>query len=274
MCTAIKYDNCFGRNLDLWCRYDSSVIITKAGKLGNKYPILGMAVVADDYPLYFEGMNDRGLAMAGLNFPGNAVYYPEDKTKNNIAPFELIPYIIGNFESISEVREELKSINILNRPFSEKLPLSPLHWMISDRSGSIVLESTAEGMKIYDDPADVLTNNPTFDIQSFNLDNYKRLSNRGQKGDHSLGMGALGLPGDLSSMSRFVRAHFHLQNSPKGLGVSHFFHLLYSVAMPKGSVLTPEGSEEYTQYTCCCDLENSKYYYTTYDDLNVRCIEF
>lgn len=269
MCTAIRYENCFGRNLDLWCHYDSKVTKT----MGEKYPILGMAAVVDDYPLYFDGMNDQGLSMAGLNFPGNAVYYPEDKNKKNIAPFELIPYIVGNFRSVKEVKEDLQNINIVERAFSKNIPLSPLHWMIADKECSIVLETTKEGMKIYDNTADVLTNNPTFDIQTFNLDNYKRLSNIGQADDYSLGMGALGLPGDLSSMSRFVRAHFHLSNSPKGLGFSHLFHLLYSVAMPKGSVLTPDGKEEYTQYSCCCDPAAGKYYYTTYNDMNIKSID-
>ncbi len=270
MCTAIRYENYFGRNLDLWCHYDTKVI----KNADNKHPVLGMGIEVNGYPLYFDGMNNRGLAMAGLNFPGNAVYFPLDKSKKNLAPYELIPYIIGNFVSIDEAAEELKGVNILNRPFSENIPLSPLHWMISDKNGSIVLESTEKGLKIYQNPHNVLTNNPTFDIQSFNLNNYKRLSSRGERDDYSLGMGGLGLPGDLSSMSRFVRAVFHTQNSSKGLGANHIFHLLYSVAMPKGSVITPEGSEEYTQYTCCCDLENNKYYYTDYDDLNVRCAKF
>ncbi len=274
MCTAIKYENCFGRNLDLWCHYDTSVVISEKDRLDNKYPIMGMATVIDGYPLYFDGMNDRGLAMAGLNFPGNAVYYPHNDNKKNIAPFELIPYIIGNFSTVTEVKEELNSVNIHNRPFSENLPLSPLHWMISDRNESIVLETTKDGMKIYDNPHNILTNNPTFDIQSFNLKNYRNLSPFGKEEDYSLGMGALGLPGDLSSMSRFVRGDFHIKNSPKGLGTSHLFRLLYSVSMPKGSVITPEGAEEYTQYSCCCDLENNKYYYTTYDDLAPKCIEF
>lgn len=235
--------------------------------MNDKYPVLGTAMTVNGYALYFDAMNDRGLAMAGLNFPDNAVYYPEDRNKNNIAPFELIPYITGNFKSVEAVKEELKNINIVDRAFSNELPLSPLHWMIADRERSIVLETTKDGMKVYDNPADVLTNNPTFDIQIFNLNNYKRLSNSSRENDYSLGMGGLGLPGDLSSMSRFVRADFHLRNSHGKLGVPHFFHLLYSVAMPKGSVMTPEGAEEYTQYSCCCDLENNKYYYTTYDDL-------
>ena len=274
MCTAIRYEKYFGRNLDLWCHYDTAVILTEKNKMSNRYPILGTATVENGYPLYFEGMNDRGLAMAGLNFPDNAVYYPLDKSKKNLAPYELIPYIIGNFVSIDEAAEELKGVNILNRPFSENVPLSPLHWMISDKNGSIVLESTENGLKIYTNPHNVLTNNPPFDIQSFNLNNYKRLSSRSAAGDYSLGMGALGLPGDLSSMSRFVRAAFHTGNSTASLGANQLFHLLYSVAMPKGSVITPQGREEYTQYTCCCDLENNKYYYTEYDNLNVRCIGF
>ncbi|MBR6514964.1 MAG: linear amide C-N hydrolase [Clostridia bacterium] len=270
MCTAIKYDKYFGRNLDLWCHYDTRVIKSN----DNRFPILGMGIEVNGYPLYFDGMNDRGLAMAGLNFPGNAVYFPLDKRKKNLAPYELIPYIIGNFSSVEEVSEELKSVSILNRPFSSELPLSPLHWMISDRKSSIVLESTVKGTKIYRNPHRVLTNSPAFDIQSFNMNNYRRLCACSDQNDYSFGMGAMGLPGDLSSMSRFVRAAFHTRNSPAGLGYTHLFRLLYSVAMQKGSVITPDGREEYTQYSCCCDLEANKYYYTLYDDLNVRMVEF
>ncbi len=270
MCTAIKYDNYFGRNLDLWCHYDTKVIISRDGK----HPVMGMGIDANGYPLYFDAMNDRGLAMAGLNFPGNAVYFPLDKGRINLAPYELIPYIIGNFSTVEEAATELSRVNILDRPFSEDIPLSPLHWMISDKNSSIVLESTEKGVKIYPNPHHVLTNNPTFDIQSFNLNNYDRLSPHCREGDYSYGMGGLGLPGDLSSMSRFVRGDFHIKNSPSGLGYTHLFHLLYSVAMPRGSVIAPDGSEEYTQYTCCCDLEKNVYYYTEYDNLNVRSIEF
>lgn len=279
MCTSIKYESCFGRNLDIWCSYNEEITVTPRNYINNRYAMIGVAMVIDSYPLYYEAMNEAGLAMAGLNFPGNAVYYPKKEGKRNLAPFELIPYIIGNFTCVADVKKELCNINIEDRAFSPDMPLTPLHWMISDKECSVVLETTEKGMQIYDNDIGVMTNNPTFDIQCFNLNNYINLTNKHPENrfpndlkTYSLGMGALGLPGDLSSMSRFVRAAFHLGNSRTGEGVGHFMRLLDSVSMPRGSVILEDGRAEYTLYSCCCELETGRYYYKGYEDLCITCV--
>ena len=201
-----------------------------------------MAHVAEDCPLYYEAVNEKGLGMAGLNFVGNAVYFDSKEEKDNIAQYEFIPWVLSQCATVQQARELLYKINLTNKPFNEKLPLAQLHWLIADKNSAITVESVAEGLKIYDNPVGVLTNNPTFDMQMFNLNNYMHLTpqipqNTFAKGlkleRYSRGLGAVGLPGDLSSQSRFVRAVFVKMNSVSGESetesVSQFFHILNSV---------------------------------------------
>ena len=296
MCTAVSYrskDRYFGRNLDLERGYGESVVITPrnyefkmrcVNSLTTHYAMIGMATVVNNVPLYYEATNEFGLSMAGLNFPGNACYYDIQNDKDNVAPFEFIPWILGQCKNINEVKECLNRMNLVNINFSEQLPLSPLHWMISDLNCSIVVESVKEGLKIYDNPFEVLTNNPTFDYHMMNMNNYmgltvgpanNELNKNIQMKNYSLGMGAIGLPGDYSSASRFVRATFVKENSVSNedekSSVNQFFHILDSVAMPKGCVWTPHGFE-YTRYSSCCNVNKGIYYYKTYDNFEIQSI--
>ena len=298
MCTAVTYrtkNHYFGRNLDLEFSYDERVTITprnypfhfrKSKDLESHYAMIGMAFVTEGYPLYYEATNEKGLSMAGLNFPGNADYKPEEPGKDNIAPFEFIPWILGQCASIAEVRERLEHMNLVNIHFSGELPLSPLHWMISDREKSITVECVKEGMKVYENPVGVLTNNPTFDMQMFNLNNYLHLSvekpvNCFSKDlnlePYSRGMGAMGLPGDLSSASRFVKAAFTKMNSVSGNSesesISQFFQILGSVAQQRGCVHMGEGNYEITIYSSCCNTDKGIYYYTTYENSQITGVD-
>ncbi len=291
MCTAATYltdSFYFGRNLDLEFSYQESVTVTprryplvfrKARTLSSHYAMIGMSFVRDGYPLYYEATNEKGLSMAGLNFVGNAVYFPEQPGKDNIAPFEFIPWMLGQCDCMADVRALLARINLVDLDFSPELKATQLHWIIANREGAVVVESTADGLHVYDDPAGVLTNNPPFPYQSQNLCNYMALSNQPPQNHfcqslrlepYSRGMGALGLPGDLSSASRFVRAAFVRANSlsPSGEAesVSQFFHILQSVAMPRGCVDMGQGKFEFTIYSCCCNADTGVYYYTTYDN--------
>ena len=309
MCTAITYrtkEHYFGRNLDLEYSYEEQVVITprnyvfafrKAGVLHSHYAMIGMAYVQDDYPLYYEATNEKGLSMAGLNFPENAYYGEILPEKDNVAPFELIPWILGQCATIAEVRCLLENIQIADVAFSEQLPPSPLHWMIADKEAAITVEAVKEGLKIYDNTIGVLTNNPTFDYHMMNLNNYMNLSNQTplnrfakdvQLKEYSRGMGAIGLPGDLSSTSRFVRMAFHKLNSvaetgPKDAGesaeemetasVGQFFHLLDSVAMPTGALQMPNGLYDKTIYSSCCNTDRGIYYYTTYENRQICAVK-
>lgn len=298
MCTAANYaaqDHYFGRNLDLEFSYNEAVTVTprnfifrfrKMPALETHHAIIGMATVSDGYPLYYDASNEKGLSVAGLNFPGNADYKPESAGKKNITPFELIPWLLGQFETVDEVVEELRNINLVNISFSEAFPLSPLHWIISDKSKSITVESIKEGLIVHDNPVQVLTNNPTFDIQLFNLNNYMNVSPNPpenhfskdlQLDEYSRGMGGFGLPGDLSSMSRFVKAAFTKLNSVSGdsesEAISQFFHILGSVAQQRGCAQVGEGKYEITVYSSCCNTDKGIYYYTTYENSQITAVD-
>lgn len=298
MCTVVSYrtkDHYFGRNLDLEYTYRESVTIVprsfpfafrKADALERHLAMIGMAHVEDGVPLFYDAVNEKGLCAAGLNFPGLAVYRPEVAGKNNIAPFELIPWLLEQCSDVHEARLLLDRTNLINMDFSEKLPVTPMHWMIADRSGSIVLECAMDGMHVYDNPAGVLTNSPAFDMQLFNLNNYMHLSpkqpvnafsDRINLEPYSFGMGAMGLPGDLSSMSRFVRAAFARLNAcageAEGESVSQFFHILDFVSQPRGLNDVGGGRFEITQYASCMNADRGIYYYTTYENRRITGVD-
>lgn len=294
MCTAMTYqtkDHYFGRNLDLEYSYEETVTITprnypfffrKVGALDNHYAMIGMAYVQNDYPLYYDAVNEKGLGMAGLNFPDNARYHQEKSGKDNIAPFELIPWILSQCASVAEVKALLKNINLIDLCYSEELPQASLHWVVADSESSITVESVAEGLKIYENPAGVLTNNPPFDYHMTHLGNYLHLSPEQPAADfagyfpvelYSRGMGAMGLPGDWSSTSRFVRAAYvkchALSGDTETESVNQFFHMLSSVAHPRGCVKVGEEDYQITVYSCCCNTDKGIYYYTTYENQQI-----
>lgn len=206
--------------------------------------------------------------------------------KDNITQFELIPWILSQCATVKEVRNLVKKINLLNKPFNDKLPLAELHWIISDSQESITVESVKEGVKIYENPIGILTNNPTFDKQMFSLNNYMYLSTKSPENTfapslnlekYSRGMGAIGLPGDLSSQSRFIRVAFTKMNSISGEGekgsVSQFFHILNSVDQQRGCCDLGDGKYEITIYTSCCNANKGIYYYTTYDNHQITAVD-
>ena len=255
MCTAAAFqtkDFYFGRTLDYECSYGECVTVTPRRypfsfrhmeRLDAHYAMIGMAHVADGYPLYYDAVNEAGLGMAGLNFVGYAQYAEVQEGKENVAQFELIPWILGRCATVREAR-------------------------------------------VYENPVEVLTNNPPFPQQLFNLNNYMALSPRqpenrfsGALGLHcySRGMGALGLPGDLSSMSRFVRVAYTKLNAvcrdTEAENVSQFFHILGAVEQQRGCCEVEPGAYEYTIYTSCCNATRGIYYYTTYDNHQITAVD-
>ncbi len=298
MCTALHItakDHYFGRTLDLNRSYGEEVCVMprnfplqlrKLEPMNSHDAIIGMAAVVEGIPLFYDGVNEHGLAMAGLNFPGNACYVPPQEGKDNVTPFEFIPWILGQCHNLSQARELLERINLVNIPFSEHLPLSPLHWMICDRDAALVVEAMVDGIHIHENPAGVMTNNPPFEYQMQNLINYRNL--RVDNGENSFskeiplqtycqGLGALGLPGDVSSMSRFVRIAFGRANArfedKEAACVGQFFHLLSSVEMIRGLCKTEEGDWDLTVYTACMNTKQGLYYYTTYENRQISCVD-
>lgn len=298
MCTAISFktkDHYFGRTLDLEYHYNESVVVTprkypfkftnqKESK--NHFALIGIATIMDGYPLYYDATNETGLSMAGLNFPGNAVFHPVDESKDNVAPFEFIPYILTQCKSVAEAKVLLGNINIADINFRPDLKASPLHWIISDKNESITVESVKYGLKIYENPVGVLTNNPPFDWQITNLANYINLTAEEPENTFApsadisafaKGMGAIGLPGDLSSVSRFVRATFTKLNSVCGESeeesVTQFFHILSTVEHTRGCVHLGDGKYEITVYTSCCNTDKRIFYYTTYENRQICAVD-
>ena len=298
MCTAATYktkDFYFGRTLDYEFSYGDEITVTPRNytfnfrfisEIKSHYAMLGMAYISQDYPLYYEAVNEKGLAMAGLNFVGNAYYREKDDSKVNIAQFEFIPYILSQCDCVKTAREKLLNINLVNTQFSDNLPVAQLHWIIADKNDCITVEAVKDGIKIYDNPVGVLTNNPPFDIQMFNLNNYMHLSSRQPKNTfcenlplsaYSRGMGGIGLPGDLSSLSRFVRVAFVKANSisddSEQQSVSQFFHILNCVDQQRGCCDVGDNKYEITIYTCCCNCDKGIYYYTTYDNHQITAVD-
>lgn len=298
MCTAATYktkDFYFGRTLDYEFSYGDEIVVTprnypfhfrNMGSLNQHYALIGMAYVAGEYPLYYDAINDQGLGMAGLNFVGNAVYQDVEQGKDNVAQFEFIPWILGQCATVKEARAMIAKINLTNTVFSDQLPVAQLHWIIADRDEAITVESVKDGIKVYNNPVGVLTNNPPFDEQMFLLNHYMHLSPKSPKNHfsdklslqtYSRGMGALGLPGDLSSASRFARVAFTRMNSRSGdsesESVSQFFHILGSVDQQRGCCEVKEGEYEITIYTSCCNADKGIYYYTTYENHQITGVD-
>lgn len=298
MCTAATYktkDFYFGRTLDYEFSYGDEVTVTprnysfsfrSMGSIKSHYAMIGMAYVSEDYPLYYDAVNEKGLGMAGLNFVGNAHYKEETPGKDNIAQFEFIPWVLCQCATVREARALLEKINITDTPYNDKLPVAQLHWIIADRNEAITVESVKEGIRVYDNLVGVLTNNPPFDEQMFQLNNYMHLSPKSPKNNfsdklplqtYSRGMGALGLPGDLSSQSRFIRVAFTKMNSVSGdseaESVSQFFHILGSVDQQRGCCDVGDGKFEITIYTSCCNADKGIYYYTTYSNHQITAVD-
>lgn len=298
MCTAATYktkDFYFGRTLDYDFSYGEEVVITprnypfhfvEQGDINAHYAMIGMSCVSDGYPLYHDAVNEKGLGMAGLNFVGNAAFWDTMEGKDNIAQFEFIPWILCQCATVKEARVFVEKMNFLNISFSNELPLAHLHWIISDKEESITVEGVKDGIKIYDNPVGILTNNPPFDRQMFYLNNYMHLSAKSPVNTfapgldlkrYSRGMGAMGLPGDLSSQSRFVRAAFVKMNSVSGDGekesVSQFFHILNAVDQQRGCCELDDGKYEITIYTSCCNADRGIYYYTAYDNHQITAVD-
>lgn len=298
MCTAATYrtdDFYMGRTLDYEFSYGEEITVMPrnfplsfrhGGGTDRHYAIIGMAHVADGYPMFYDAVNEKGLGMAGLNFAASARYSEPEDGKQNVAQFEFIPWVLSQFASLGQARSAIEKINLVGTTYDSRYPAAKMHWIIADKSGAITVEPTEGGLKIYDNAPGVLTNEPPFDMQLFNLNNYMRLSPRQPEnsfsdaldlGTYSRGMGGLGLPGDLSSMSRFVRAVFTKLNSLSGSGeaesVGQFFHILGSVEQVRGCCEVAQDKYEITIYTSCFNADKGVYYYTTYNNRRITAVD-
>lgn len=302
MCTGLSIKsmeghNFFGRNMDLVNDFNQSVLIiprnyeykdkVTGNMVKNKHAIIGIGTIIDNHPAIADGMNEKGLACAGLNFAGYA--YFEEKVfegKINLAPYDFILWVLFNFSTVEEVKKEINNIELVSIPINENVPLPYLHWMIVDKTGkSLVVEKTKDKIVVHDNIIGVMTNNPTFDWHLINLNEYIGLSKYQPKNimwenkeltPLGIGAGTRGIPGDFASVSRFVRIAFVRSHMPAieddMSAISQFFHMLDYVAMVKGAVITEEGKEDSTIYSSCMDQEKGIYYYKTYKNNRINAV--
>ena len=294
MCTGIRFGiRFFGRTLDWMESYGEVLVVAPRNYkfefkfeegLESHFAIMGMAVVSDNYPLFYEGFNEAGLGMAGLYFKDETVYHKRCEGKINVAPFEIVPYILGQCKSVREARERLDKMNIVDEGFNDRWGTSPLHWILADKKECIVIESLEDGLKVYENSYGVLTNAPSFDSQVANYNNYMNLHHK--------------LPGNWTSMSRFVRAVYVRNNSKVRTRinnylksdditfedtilkmnememVNHYFRMLDSVSQIRGCNKEVDREDEITIYSCCQDLDKGIYYYTTYECRDIKSLCF
>lgn len=300
MCTGIRFsdgqDNLYlARNLDWTSGYGQQVVLTPTGyaprspfgAVGSiEHATIGMGIVEEDTPLYFDCGNDAGLAVAGLNFPGYAAYASGPvEGAVNVAAYEFPLWVASQFASVDEVEAALQDVVIVDKPINDKYPSSLLHWIIADATRSIVVEYTSEGMHVFDDDVDVLTNQPGFAWHHENLRNYLNTSpefpeetvlGRAHLTPFGSGSHMRGIPGDYYSPSRFVRAAYVNAHYPtKGNeeeNVSRAFHTLQQVAMVDGCAAMGSGEFEITIYTGLFSSRTSTYYWNTYDDPRIRSV--
>lgn len=297
MCTAVSYradSHYFGRNLDVENFFDERITITPrnypfcfyGGKiLHSHYAMIGMAHITEGYPLYYDAVNEKGLSVAALSFPREAYYREPREGYFPVTPWEWIPFVLSSCETAEQAKNLLENTDIVRVPFSKELPLTSLHFLVSDAEKSFTVEPMKDGLRIFENSVGVLTNAPGFDFQMQYLNLFMGLSSEPIENrfsseilfcDYSRGMGALGLPGDLSSSSRFVRTvftKFHtLKGSDETENVHRFFHILSAVEQQKGCVHL-DGQYEFTAYSSCCNTERGIYYYRTYENSSIIGID-
>lgn len=303
MCTCISRrigdKNYFGRTMDIDRGFGQRVVLTprnysyklKNGKeIKNHYAILGMATVEAEYPLYADAMNEKGVSIAGLNFPISAVYQKNigELQERCISPYELIPFLLGAVSDVPSAKKILSNIVLCDIAFSGEIGTSPLHWQISDSKGRcIVFEQSSDGVKIYDNKTGVLTNEPPFPAQISHLENFRGLSNYSKGGkmkdrfklpESSFGGGAIGLPGDASSLSRFVRAAYLSAYAEFEEGeeerIAALFHIFEGVSIVKGCVKNHRGKNHYTHYISLMDTCEGIYRYKWYESASFNSVSF
>ena len=256
-------------------------------KFNVKYGFVGLAVEQKEFMV--EGINEKGLSAGLFYFPNYGKYQPFDETQKDksLADFQVVSYVLAECSTTDEVKEALSKVRIINiDPRS-----STVHWRFTEPSGKqIVLEIVNEVMHFYDNPLGVLTNSPGIEWHWTNLSNYINLQ-PGNAPEHNLGpvplksfghgSGMLGLPGDFTPPSRFVRATFFQITSPQQPNaqesVLQAFHILNNFDIPTGTEL-PMGKASAdmpsaTQFTVASDTHNRMIYYRTMYNSNIRCID-
>ncbi len=294
----------FARTLEFAVDIRSNVIVvprgrdhvgaTPAGRPGlrwrSRYGSVGMNACGQ--PVFVDGLNEKGLHVGLFYFPGYAGYQSiaaaeEDRA---LAPHELAGFLLGTCANVGEAVEAARDVRVGAVVFKEFGFVPPVHFIVNDASGhAAVLEHVRGELKVHRNPLGVLTNSPTFDWHMINLSNYVNLTvsnvpplDFDEMELQALGQGAglLGLPGDFTPPSRFVRAAVFSRSAlpvdTAREGVLQSFHILNQFDIPKGatrSVGKGKPLADYTLWTAASDLKNLRYYFRTFDNSRIRMIE-
>ena len=301
MCTAMTLqsrskEHFFGRTMDFSHDIIPQFFIVPSSntweniltgkKMRDSYRFIALGQELDGLLGLFDGVNEKGFAAAALYFAGYAHYdsQPTSPAVIPIASFDFIHYILGTCSCVSELPNLLKNISIVGVPDPVTNTSAPLHWIATDRSGAcVVIESTARGLEVIPNPIGVMTNSPDFQWHMTNLRNYMEVSPTqlevarwntvnltpfGQAG------GTIPLPGGFTSPERFVRTSYLKTHIPTPMdsleAITACFHILESVSIPKGAVITKDKAYDYTKYTAFVNTNTCEYFYKTYDDLQIR----
>ena len=255
-----------------------------------KYAMVGPT--REKYVTPVDGLNEKGLAVGTLYHPGYAEYTqvgPGDHART-IAPAEFALWLLTNFATVAEAKKALPEVTVGEVVFPAWGFVPPFHFIVHDLDGQCtVVEFTKGKMVVYDNPLGVMTNSPTFDWHVTNLRNYINLSATARTpieldgmefAQFGSGSGTLGLPGDFTPPSRFVRAVAFSRSAMPGKtgeeAVQQAFHILSNFDIPRGSVRDKRGKEtlyDITQYTTAADTKNKRYYFHTNDNRRVRVID-
>ncbi len=269
MCTVITLGGAFGRNMDIDRSFGERAVFVprffplhfkRQATLSEHYAFMGTAALIKDYPLFAEGLNEKGLFVASLNFSQNAYYKPPNECIGAVlAPYEVIPYLLALCSSTDEAAALLEKTQLADIPYAEGLPVATLHYFIADKDRCIVFESTRQGCHIYENPTGVMTNDPTFPEQ------LKALSASSATSPYILRSEPPPIKGDFSSKSRFQKAAYLLHLSDKVSPLIQARHILGAVSIPRGAAYDGDNLH-YTTYQCIADI-NGSYIYYTYNSL-------
>jgi choloylglycine hydrolase len=259
-------------------------------KWTSKYAVLGANMY--DLPDVLDGLNEKGLAVAIFYFPGFAKFeeVSDADLEKTIAPWEIPVYLLGNCATVDEAVDAIQKIRVGNVVQSNMGFVPPCHFIMSDAAGHCVVLEYVDGVrKIHKNPLGVITNAPAFDWHVMNLHNYINLTPNNaptieiagvKLAGLGQGSGMLGLPGDFTPPSRFVRAvafsHTALPVATAREGVLQAFHILNQFDIPKGSARGMDHGQEvsdYTQWTSASDLTNLRYHFRTFENSRIRMID-
>lgn len=299
MCTSLTYENSQGdhflaRTMDFAFELGGQPVFMPrnqkiqgdAGAFTTKYGFIGAGRNLGHY-MFVDGVNEFGLGVAALYFPQYAQYQktaPADKL--GLAPHDVTAWVLGNAKSVADLRELVQHIQILDVPVALLGLTTPLHFIFSDSTGdTAVLEATSEELRLIDDPVGVMTNAPQLSWHLQNLSTYGTMQAEERPLHDYMGFslktqgpgtGALGLPGDYTSPSRFVRTvynkHYSVPVSGTPATLNLLQHLLDGVTIPKGVKLKADGKSDYTQYRGYANLDERTYFMEPYDNLELQGI--